>query len=89
MPQIQAIRANHTAAEGTDDRLLSIRLVCETTGRGKTWLMEAVRERNFPSPTKISGRLFWSDREVQRWVAGRLAERESMQSRHSDREVVD
>ena len=89
MPQIQAIRANHAASEGTGDRLLSIGLVSETTGRGKTWLMTAVREGTFPAPTKISGRLFWSDREVQRWVAGRLAERESMQGRHSDREVVD
>ena len=57
------------------DRLLAVSDVCRAAGRGKTWIMEASRAGLFPAPTKISGRLFWSGREVQQWISDRLAER--------------
>lgn len=56
-------------------RLLPISEVGLIAGRGKTWLMEAVRKGQFPIPKKIAGRLFWSNLEVQEWVAKQLASR--------------
>ena len=61
--------------EHTGDRLLSISDVCRAARRGKTWIVEASRSGTFPAPTKIAGRLFWSDREIQQWIADRLSER--------------
>ena len=70
-----SISASSDSEGKTRDRLLPISEVCRTAGRGKTWIMEAHRSGIFPAPAKISGRLFWSECEVQEWIADRLSER--------------
>ena len=60
--------------------LIRLPAVLERTGLGRSMLYELMERAEFPRPVKIAGgRLnFWSDKEVDDWVAERLAQREEL-----------
>ena len=49
-------------------RLLTVNDLREIVKRGRTWIMAAVATGDFPEPTRIGGRLYWSSDEVQTWL---------------------
>ncbi len=67
---------NQRSALREPQHLLTISDVRRAVRRAKTWIMDAVRSGSFPRPTKISGRLYWSNQEVDDWIRDRLADRD-------------
>lgn len=57
-------------------RLLRAREVCECIGVGPSRLYALVRAGQFPRATHLGALARWSEREVQEWIAARLAQRE-------------
>ncbi len=58
--------------------LLRLRQVLERTGLSRSCLYDKVQHDLFPQPCRISERASaWSSDEVDRWIAERLAERDT------------
>ena len=60
-----------------DFRLIDLGEVCKKTGCGKTSTYEGVRAKTFPAPVKIGASSRWVEREVDAWIAARVAERDT------------
>jgi predicted DNA-binding transcriptional regulator AlpA len=62
----------------SEDALVRLRDVEKVTGLKKSRIYELVRDpdSDMPRPVKIFGATRWSHRELQRWVASKLAERD-------------
>lgn len=61
------------------DRLLRLESVLKKTGMGRASLYKCILEGSFPAPVKLKpkGRaVAWVEREVDTWVAKRIAERD-------------
>jgi len=43
----------------------------------RTWLRDAVVARRFPQPVHIGARVLWLEREIDAWIAQRVAERDA------------
>ena len=57
--------------------LLLLAEVMRRTTLGKTRIYQLVGEGSFPSPARLGARrVAWDEREVEAWIAQRLAERE-------------
>lgn len=60
------------------DRLLPLDEVKTIVGLGKTMIYRMMRAGSFPKACKAGGcSTRWSEREVQDWVAQRLAQRDA------------
>lgn len=57
------------------DVLLPIREVCRQSGLCRSLVYARMRAGTFPRSVHIGSSARWSEREVQAWVAARLAER--------------
>ena len=57
------------------DRLISLRAVCDRCGISRTTVWRLMRAGQFPPSTAIGARALWSEHEIQRWIADRLAQR--------------
>jgi prophage regulatory protein len=63
--------------EVTRDRFLRMPEVLEKIAFGESMLNEMIAEGTFPKPARIGARAVrWSENEVDKWIADRLAERE-------------
>jgi predicted DNA-binding transcriptional regulator AlpA len=47
----------------------------KTGGLGRTTRWRLMRAGDFPRPVKVGWRDLWSEREIDEWIARRLAER--------------
>ena len=61
------------------DRLLRLEAVLKRTGMGRASLYKCIFEGCFPAPVKLKSKgraVAWVEREVDAWVAKRIAERD-------------
>lgn len=61
----------------SDDRLLKLEDVIEITLLSRASVYRGIEEGTFPRPMKFGAASRWSMREVQAWIADRLADREA------------
>jgi prophage regulatory protein len=67
----------HTHDVAATDSLIAIDVVAARTGgRNPSTIRRDVKAGRFPAPVRVGGRLLWSAREVDEWIAARLAERD-------------
>ena len=66
--------SNHPAT-GRKDRLLPFAAALGQVGVGRSKAYELLAAGDFPRPVKVGTRNFFSEQEVQNWIALRLAER--------------
>jgi prophage regulatory protein len=60
------------------EHLLRLPKVLEQTGLSRSELYRQVASGRFPRPVPLSVRLrAWRDREIQAWIAGRVAARDA------------
>ena len=64
-------------AEPFSDELIRLRDVEAIVGLKCTSIYELLKEGRFPKPAKIGRNVRWSRREVHKWVADRLSERDA------------
>lgn len=57
------------------DALIPITEVTRQAGLSRTSVYERVAAGTFPQPCRLGTNTRWSEREVQDWIAQRLAER--------------
>ncbi len=57
------------------DRLLRFSQAKAVVGLSRSKIYELLADADFPKPVKIGGRCYFSDRELQDWIARKLAER--------------
>lgn len=66
------------AATVTPDKLIPEPVVeAKTGGLSRTTRWRLMRDGAFPRPIKVGWRHLWSEREIDEWIARRLAERQS------------
>lgn len=71
MPQT----AQHSAVELVLERLPSVK---KRTGKSRTTIYRDIAAGTFPRPLKIGERASaWDSREVDAWIAARIAERDA------------
>lgn len=62
-------------------RILRLKEVRARVGLSHTSIYEGAAKGTFPKPIKLSGRASgWLEREVDAWIAGRIAARDASQS---------
>lgn len=62
------------------DRLIPLRDVMAMAGLKKTAIYTRIAAGRFPRPARLDGAVRWSEREVQQWIADRLAARPTARS---------
>jgi prophage regulatory protein len=62
-------------APGRKDRLLPFAAALRLVGVGRSKAYELLAAGDFPRPVKLGTRNFFSEQEIQAWIALRLAER--------------
>lgn len=73
------MEAKKSQKSGEADRFLRRPEVCKLTGLSVSSLYEMMSKGNFPKNVCISKRLVvWSEREVNSWMAARIASRDKM-----------
>jgi prophage regulatory protein len=63
---------NTTADLPPGEVLLRLPQVLAKTGRGRTAVLDDVREGRFPPPIKIGSAALWPASEVERWIHERI-----------------
>ena len=59
-----------------EDRFLTVAAVAQIVPWSQPWIWQQSKLGNFPKPIKLSPqRTVWSMREIQEWIAAKLAER--------------
>lgn len=59
--------------------LISIRQVCQRLSIGRTTLWRMTTQTAFPKPIEVSaGRKAFVKSEIERWIQGRIAERDEV-----------
>jgi prophage regulatory protein len=67
------MNGGHNTGEGSaPDRLLRLPAVMAAVGAGRTFVLDRVRAGTFPRPLKIGRATFWSQREIQSWIAQQI-----------------
>jgi prophage regulatory protein len=59
------------------DTLLKRTDVERKIGQGRSRIYQMIGEGAFPRPVRIGGAVRWSAREIDEWIAARLAERDA------------
>ena len=55
-------------------RLLRLRDVISTVGMKRSWVLQKVKEGNFPKPIKMSNRAnAWSESDIIEWIERRAS----------------
>lgn len=69
--------AEKTSPGGTEarDRFVTFTEARETLGLSKSTIYRLLEQDALPRPIKIGKRTFFSARELQAWIAGKLADR--------------
>jgi len=72
-------RAGSVALEGDlaptlvpGDKFLRLRNVCDLTARGRTWITDRVRRKEFPQPVRLGCSVVWLQSQVTRWMAEQI-----------------
>ncbi len=61
-------------------KILRLPQVEEKTGRGQSWIYDAVAKGRFPKPVRLGDgarAVGWLEHEIERWIEGRVAARDA------------
>ena len=66
---------HHEMTSAVGDRLLSLQEAIATLGISRSTCYRLLEQNALPCPVKIGKRTFFSERELQTWIASKLASR--------------
>jgi predicted DNA-binding transcriptional regulator AlpA len=82
MEKVKEIR-NRNRDAGNQEYLefLKLRQVCNRIGFGKSWLWDAIKdkEKRFPAPIRVGGSVRWVSEQVEQWMRERIERNQSGQ----------